>query len=57
MEQDLSRERQTGEKTITQETHELGWKTWTEAKQMYKDRTNWRRNIAALWITLPEEDI
>ena len=34
---------------------ELGWKTWTEAKQVAKDRSN-KKSTAALWAMGPEED-
>ena len=33
-----------------------GMETWTEARHVVKDRTNWRMNTAALWAMGPEKD-
>ena len=42
-------------KTEEKERQYLWLNTWTEAKQVAKDRKNWRRSTAALWATGPKE--
>ena len=38
------------------ERQDDGWKTWTEVKQVAKDRTSWRKSTEALWAVGPKEE-
>ena len=46
----------TWRRTVEKERNALGWKSWGVAKPIARDRVHWRRNLAALWATGPEED-
>ena len=46
----------TWRRRVKKERNALGWKSWGVAKPIARDRVHWRRNLAALWATAPEED-
>ena len=52
----VGRPKTTWRRTVEKERNALGWKSWGVAKPIARDRVHWRRNLAALWATGPEED-
>ena len=52
----VGRPKTTWRRTVEKERKKLGWRSWNEAKPIARDRDSWRRRLAALWATGPEED-
>ena len=52
----VGRPRTTWRRTVEKERKMLGWRSWSEAKPIARDRVRWRRSLAALWTTGSEED-
>ena len=53
----IGRPKTTWRRTVEKERHQLGWRSWAEARVAAEDRTEWRCSVDALCATRHVEDM